>query len=137
MLLFMYVLYVYFSNSWLALIYNLINIVFDHPLLSDLNMVLQLRTSNESTTFLTSVGIPSAPAETYAIKFTENRLTHLDLPDSDKTILNSLNITVFGDQLTILRLANIPPILLHHNNLIVHQPTTTHRVTKIYLHQHM
>ena len=75
------------------------------PLLSDLNMTLQVRTFDERTTFLTSVGIPSAAAETYAIKFTENCLTNLGLQDLDKTILNSLNHTVLGDQLTILDLA--------------------------------
>ena len=48
---------------------------------------------------------PSATAETYAAKFTDNCLTNLDLPDLDKTIFNSLNITVPGDQLAILHLA--------------------------------
>ena len=39
-------------------------------------------------------GIPSAAAETYAIKSVENYLTQLDLPDLDKTILNTLSIIV-------------------------------------------
>ena len=51
------------------------------------------------------MGIPSAAADTYTIKFTENCLTNLGLQDLDKTILNSLNHTVLGDQLTILHLA--------------------------------
>ena len=73
--------------------------------LSDLNMMLQVRTSYEWTTFLTPTGIPSAAAETYAIKSVENYLTQLDLPDLDKTIVNTLSIIVLWDQLAILRLA--------------------------------
>ena len=75
------------------------------PQLSDLNMMLQVRTSYEWTTFLTPTGIPSAAAETYAIKSVENYLTQLDLPDLDKTIVNTLSIIVLWDQLAILHLA--------------------------------
>ena len=43
-------------------------------------------------------------AQSYATTSMTNRLTHLDLPDLNKTTLSSLEITVLGDQLAILRL---------------------------------
>ena len=60
-------------------------------------MALQVTSLEEWINLLTSGGIPSAAAETYAAKFVENRLTHLDLPDLDKTILTSLDITSLED----------------------------------------
>ena len=97
---FVYVYIVYhFNNAWLALIYSLLKIIvwsFSCFLISTWQWVDHLP-------YL--CGIPSATAETYAAKFTDNCLTNLDLPDLDKTIFNSLNITVPGDQLAILHLA--------------------------------
>ena len=70
MLLFMYILYIISTVvDWLSYIISLTLLYLIISLLLDLNMALQVRASD-------SAGIPSVAAETYAIKFTGNRLTH-------------------------------------------------------------
>ena len=62
----MYILFVYFSNSWLAFIHSLLDIiVFDPPLLSNHNMVLQVGSSED----------PSASASVKLRTVTSN-MTH-------------------------------------------------------------
>ena len=100
-------------------------------------MALQVASLEEWTTLLTSGGIPSASAETYAAKFVENRLTNLDLPDLDETILTSLDITILGDQLDILRLAK------RSSNTVASQQADSpsneqpHVDTRTHLHLHL
>ena len=66
-------------------------------------MALQTRTLDEWTTFFKNAGIPETESATYATKFVENRLTELSMSEITKDMLIQLEITVLGDQLSILK----------------------------------
>ena len=69
-------------------------------------MALRLRTDREWAQFLKDAGIPETEALAYAKIFTNNRITEITLPDLTMDILKSLEITVLGDILSILRHTN-------------------------------
>ena len=66
-------------------------------------MAHRLRDESAWTIFFTDAGIPLPEAEMYAKTFIENRLTEVGLVDLSSEHLTSLNITVLGDRLAILR----------------------------------
>ena len=66
-------------------------------------MALRLRTEPEWRTFLQAAAIPENESDTYAKKFTNNRINETNIVDIDKQLLIDLGITVLGDILSILR----------------------------------
>merc|ERR550532_2109518 len=53
--------------------------------------------------FFTTAGIPAGEATSYAISFSDNRITEDMLMDLNKEILQDLGVTVMGDIIAILK----------------------------------
>ena len=65
---------------------------------------MALESVPEWVELLSSIGIPNDESKVYATEFVKSRLSRTDLQDLDKETLHSLNVTILGDQLKILRL---------------------------------
>jgi len=83
----------------------------------------QIRTAENWKTVFASKGIPDEVATQYAEIFYTNQLTEADIADIDKQMLITLQITVLGHQLKILRLKQ-PTAIGNPQNTLPRSSTT-------------